>query len=441
MKRVLAIALITILHTAGSLPLAAQSTGAIRLVKVIKAGRLIDTVTGRVLQNQIIVIEGDKIRAVGPRVEIPDGAEIIDLSNKTVLPGLMDAHVHLIGDPTLGGVGSRIQRTGVEQAITAHLFAERTLMAGFTTVRDLGSVEFVSLALKRAIEGNNVKGPRMLIANYYIGATGSPADIGGGSPMTGSRLPPEMTGVADGPDAIRQKVRWNIRLGADVIKFGASSGVLSDEKVVGVAKYTQEEMNALVDEAHRLGVKVAAHAHGTEAIKMAIRAGVDSIEHGSLIDDEGIRMMKEKGTYLTGDIYVTDYILSEYAKLGAPELTLEKERVVGKAQRENFRKAVKAGVKIAFGTDAGVYPHGTNARQFAKMVEWGMTPMAAIQAATINNADLFGMQDLVGSITAGKFADVIAVSGDPLSDISTLEKVEFVMKGGTVWKAESVGQR
>ena len=435
MKKLITLLLASLLLAASYFPIAAQPAQHVRVLKAVRAGRMIDTINGRVLQNQIILIENDKITAVGPDLAIPEGAEIIDLSTKTVLPGLMDAHVHISGDPTLGGLGSRSVRTGVDQATTSHVFAERTLMAGFTTVRDLGSVEFVALALKRAIEDKHIEGPRLLVANYYIGATGSPADIGGGSPLNGSRLPPEMTGVADGPDAIRQKVRWNIRLGADVIKFGASSGVLSDEKVVGVAKYTKGEMNALVDEAHRLGVKVAAHAHGTEAIKMAVRAGVDSIEHGSLIDDEGIRLMKEKGTYLTGDIYVTDYILSEYAKLGAPELTLEKERVVGKAQRENFRKAVKAGVKIAFGTDAGVYPHGTNARQFARMVEWGMTPMAAIQAATKNNADLFGMTDSVGSITPGKFADLIAVSGEPLSDISTLEKVEFVMKGGTVYKA------
>lgn len=436
MKKLITLMLASLLLAASYVPTDAQPAQRVRVLKAIRAGRLIDTINGRVLQNQIILIENNKITAVGPDLTIPEGAEVIDLSTKTVLPGLMDAHVHISGDPTLGGSAGQGPGTGVGIAITAHLFAERTLRAGFTTVRDLGSVEFVSLALKQAIEARRIKGPRMLVANYYIGATGSPADIGGGSPLSGSRLPPEMSGVADGPDAIRQKVRWNIRLGADVIKFGASSGVLSDENVVGIAKYTQEEMNALVDEAHRLGVKVAAHAHGTESIKMAIRAGVDSIEHGSLIDDEGIRMMKEKWTYLSADIYTTDYIMSEYLKLGRPQLVIDKERVVGSAQRENFRKAVKAGVKIAFGSDADVYPHGTNARQFAKMVEFGMTPIAAIQAATKNNADLFGMTDSIGSITPGKFADIIAVSGDPLSDISTLEKVEFVMKGGTVWKKE-----
>lgn len=399
----------------------------------IKAGSLIDTVNGRVLKDQVIIIEGERIKAVGPGLAIPEGADVIDLSNMTVLPGLSDAHVHISGDPTQG-IGSRSTLSGVQLATTSHVFARRTLFAGFTTVRDLGSVEFVSLALKRAIDAGSVAGPRMLVANYYIGATGSPADIGGGSPLTGSKLPPEMTGVADGPDAVRQKVRWNIRLGADVIKFGASSGVLSDEKVVGVAKYTQEEMDALVDESTRLGVKVAAHSHGTDAIKMAVKAGVASIEHGSLIDDEGIRMMKQRGTYLSADIYVSDYILSEYSKRGVEEIVLQKERVVGQKQRENFKKAVEAGVKIAFGTDAGVYPHGMNGKQFAYMVQWGMTPMAAIQAATVNNADLFGMSDQIGSITAGKFADIIAVEGDPIANIKLLEDVKFVMKGGTIYK-------
>lgn len=403
-------------------------------VIAIKAGKLIDTVNGRVLKDQIIIVERERIKAVGPGLAIPEDADVIDLSDMTVLPGLSDAHVHLSGDPTLGPRSGAVVQ-GVQLATTSHIFARRTLFAGFTTVRDLGSIEFVSLALKRAIDAGSFGGPRMLVANYYIGATGSPADIGGGSPFTGSKLPPEMTGVADGPDAIRQKVRWNVRLGADVIKFGASSGVLSDEKVVGVAKYTQEEMNALVDEATRLGVKVAAHSHGTEAIKMAIKAGVSSIEHGSLIDDEGIRMMKERGTYLSADIYNSDYIRSEYAKRGVEENVLQKERVVGQLQRENFKKAVEAGVQIAYGTDAGVFPHGTNGKQFAHMVQWGMTPMAAIRAATVNNADLFGMSDLIGSITAGKFADIIAVQGDPLANIRLLEDVKFVMKGGVVYKS------
>jgi imidazolonepropionase-like amidohydrolase len=337
----------------------------------------------------------------------------------------------LIND-TSAGLEAR-NRSFVDSAVISHIFAKRTLEAGFTTVRDLGSTGFVSLAMKNAINEGRFPGPRMAVANYYIGATGSPADLSR-SPWMESLMPPEMTGVADGADMIRKRVRYMVKNGADVIKFGASSGVLSDEAVVGVPKYSQEEMNALVDEARMLGVKVAAHSHGTKAIKMAVKAGVASIEHGSLIEDEGIRLMKERGTYLVADIYVTDYILSEYAKLGAPKLILEKEKVVGQKQRENFKKAFLAGVKIAYGTDAGVYPHGLNGRQFAIMTQWGMTPMQAIQAATVNAADLLGWKDKIGSISVGKYADLVAVTENPLDKISILENVQFVMKDGVVYK-------
>lgn len=400
-------------------------------ITVIKAGKLIDTENGKVLENQLILIENNIIRAVGANVQIPAGATVIDLSNATVMPGFMDMHVHLMNDAG-SGFDSR-NRSFVDAAVTAHIFAKRTLEAGFTTVRDLGSVGFVSSAMKNAINEGKMPGPRMAVATYYIGSTGSPADLSR-SPWMESLMPPEMTGVADGADAIRKKVRYLVKNGADVIKFGASSGVLSDEAVVGVPKYSQEEMNALVDEARMLGVKVAAHSHGTEAIKMAVKAGVSSIEHGSLIDAEGIRLMKERGTYLVADIYVSDYILSEYSKLGAPKLILDKERVVGQKQRENFKKAFQAGVKIAFGTDAGVYPHGLNGRQFSKMVEWGMTPMQAIQSATMNSADLLGWKEKIGSITVGKFADIVAVTENPLDKISVLENVQFVMKDGVVYK-------
>jgi imidazolonepropionase-like amidohydrolase len=402
-------------------------------ITVIKAGKLIDSENGKVLENQFILIENNLIKEVGPNIKAPEGATFIDLSNATVMPGFLDMHVHLMSQPSQRAADSA-RRSFVDEAIVSHIYARRTLEAGFTGVRDLGSVGFVSLALKNAINEGRIAGPRMSVATYYIGSTGSPADLNRNGPWWGSLMPPEMTGIADGPDAIRQKVRYLVKNGADVIKFGASSGVLSDEAVVGVPKYSQEEMNALVDEARMLGKKVAAHSHGTEAIKMAVRAGVSSIEHGSLIDDEGIRLMKEKGTYLVADIYVSDYILSEYSKMGFPELILEKERVVGKKQRENFQKAFRAGVKIAFGTDAGVYPHGLNGRQFAKMVEWGMTPMQAIQSATIHGADLIGWKDKVGSISVGKYADIVAVTADPLKQISVLENVDFVMKGGYVFK-------
>lgn len=406
-------------------------------VTVIKAGKLIDTENGKVLENQLILIENNIIKAVGAEVRIPAGASIVDLSSATVMPGFIDAHVHLSGEPE-GGAGNAARRSFVDSAIVSHIFARRTLEAGFTTVRDLGSIGFVSSALKNAINEGKIPGPRMRVATYYIGATGSPADNANYFSWYGSPMPAEMSGVADGADAIRKKVRYLVKNGADVIKFGASSGVLSQETVIGIPKYSQEEMNALVDEAKMLGVKVAAHAHGAEAIKMAIRAGVSSIEHGSLLDDEGIRLMKERGTYLVADVYVSDYILSEYAKLGASALVLEKEKQVGTRQRENFKKAHLAGVKIAFGTDAGVYPHGLNARQFAKMTEWGMTPMQAIQAATVNAADLLGWKDRIGSIAPGKLADIVAVTENPLQNIAVLENVEFVMKNGVVYKNPAV---
>jgi len=247
-------------------------------------------------------------------------------------------------------------------------------------------------------------------------------------------MPEEMSGVADGADGVRKKVRYLIKYGADVIKFGASAGVLSEEASVGAPQFTQEEMNAIVDEAKMHGIKACAHAHGTEAIKMAIKAGVVSVEHGSFLDDEGIRMMKERGTYLSADIYNDDYIMAEFGRLGYPQKILDKEKLVGRTQRENFKKAVLAGVKIAFGTDAGVYPHGWNARQFSKHVEWGQTPMQALQSATINSADLLGMKDDIGSIRAGKYADIVAVTENPLDKISVLENIQFVMKGGVVYK-------
>ena len=274
----------------------------------------------------------------------------------------------------------------------------------------------------------------MRVAAFYIGSTGSHGDMIGFSPWRGTKRPPEMSGIADGVDQVRQKVRYLVKYGATVIKFGAGAGVLSGEDSVSAPQYSQAEMNAIVEEARMWGKKVAAHAHGAEAIKMAVKAGVDSVEHGSLIDDEGIAMMKRSGTYMVSDIYNHEYIMSEYAKFGAPKKILEKEEIVGTAQRQNFQKAHRAGVKIAFGSDAGVYPHGWNGRQFAVMVKWGLTPMKAIQAATINAADLLDWKNDAGSISEGKFADIIAVKTDPTQDITALADVEFVMKGGKVFK-------
>lgn len=401
---------------------------------LVKAGRLVDVRAGSVLTNQAILIEGERIKEVGPAATVtphaPSGAKVVDLGGVTVLPGLIDCHTHITSDP--GDYYQQLfRRSAIDEAVIAHVYARRTLDAGFTTVRNVGAAEFIDVALRNAIDQGLVPGPRMLVSTIPLSATGGHGDVNGFSPYL--RFD-GFSGIANGVDEIRSKIRFEIKYGADLIKVLASAGVLSEEESVGGPQYTQEELNAVVQEAAMWGKKVAAHAHGAEAIKRAVRAGVASIEHGSLIDDEGIRLMKERGTYLVADIYNDDYIIAEYTRLGFPQKIIDKERLVGRAQRENFQKAVRAGVKIAYGTDAGVYPHGWNAKQFAHMVRWGLTPMQAIQAATVSAADLLGWADRVGAIEPGKYADLIAVSGDPLQDVTVLERVGFVMKGGQVVK-------
>ncbi len=401
---------------------------------VIKAGKLIDPESGKVLDNQVILIENDTIKAVGASVSIPKNATVIDLSKAVVLPGLIDCHTHITSQPGENYYDDIFRKSPLDYAVTAHIYAKKTLEAGFTACRDVGSPAFLDVSLRNAINRGDIAGPRMQCATLFIGSTGSHGDLNGFSPFLSWQLPKEMSGIANGVEELRKQVRYNIKYGADVIKFGASAGVLSEEESVGAPQFSQQEMNAIVEEATLWGKKTCAHAHGTEAIKMAVKAGVASIEHGSLIDEEGIALMKSHGTYLVADIYNDDYIMSEYARLGYPEKILNKERMVGKAQRENFQKAVMAGVKVAYGTDAGVYPHGWNGKQFFYMVKYGLTPMQAIQAATINAADLLGWKNKVGSIAVGKFADIVAVSDDPLQNIKALENVQFVMKGGVVYK-------
>ena len=379
----------------------------------IKAGRLIDTKSGAVTNNAVILIEGDKITAAGPNVTVPAEVEVIDLKDKTVAPGLIDCHTHMTFQP--GNYYEDIfRKSPIDVAVIAHVYARRTLEAGFTTVRDVGAGEFIDVALRNAINRGDVVGPRMQVATLTVGATGGHGDTNGFSPYLKFG---GFSGLADGVDEIRKLIRFEIKYGADLIKILATAGVLSEEESVGAPQFSQEEMNAVVEEAKR-----------------AVRAGATSIEHGSLIDDEGIKMMKERGTYLVADIYNDDYILAEFSKLGYPDKIIEKEKLVGRTQRENFQKAAKAGVKIAYGTDAGVYPHGWNAKQFAHMVKWGLTPVQAIQAATVNAADLLGWNDKVGVIAPGAFADIIAVDGDPLKDVTEFERVKFVMKGGVIYK-------
>ncbi len=396
---------------------------------VIRAGHLLNPETGNYAEDQYIVIEDGKVDDVGDWADLEEEGEYIDLSDKYVLPGLLDAHVHLTGDSQVHGY-RRLTRSVPRQAITGVRNAKRTLDAGFTTVRNLGAAGYADIALRDAINDGDVPGPRILASGPSLGITGGHCD----NNLLPSEYGAKGDGVADGPWALRQKVRENKKYGADLIKFCATGGVLSKGTKVGAQQFAFEEMKAIVDEAHLAGMKVAAHAHGARGIETAIKAGVDSIEHSSFITDEGIRMAKEKGVYLSMDIYNSDYILTEGKKAGILEESLAKERRVGKIQRESFRRAVKAGVKMGLGSDAAVYPHGQNGRQFAYMVKWGMTPLQSIQAATINNADLFGLSDRVGTIEEGKFADIIALDEDPLENIDIMADVSFVMKGGNIHK-------
>ncbi|HYL62848.1 MAG TPA: amidohydrolase family protein [Candidatus Methylomirabilis sp.] len=408
----------------GFVSLANAAPGAVR------CGKLLDVRGGHMLTDQVIVYDDSgTIVSVGAAAsaKIPSGVTPIDLSNATCLPGLIDVHTHVTADPSASGyqgLGISVPR----EAVTGVKNARLTLRAGFTTIRNVGASSYTDVAVRDGINAGEIEGPRMLVSGPPLGITGGHCDI--------NLLPFEFhykaEGVADGPWAVRAKVRETIKYGADVIKVCASGGVLSKGDQPGAAQYTFEELQAIAEEAHKLGRKVAAHAHGTQSIKDAIRAGIDTIEHCSLIDEEGIALAKEHGTYLDFDIYNDDFILQEGAKAGMLPESIEKEKKIGRQQRENFRRAFEAGTKMAFATDAGVYPHGDNARQFAKMVEWGMKPMDAIQAATVNAADALGWSAQVGALEPGHFADVIAVSGDPLMNVRVLESVKFVMKGGSV---------
>jgi len=417
-------------HTLALLALSAAAIAAHADTVVVTADRMLDVAAGRYVERPQITIVDGRITAVGKQGDAPAaGARIVALPGITLLPGLIDMHVHLTGDPRYSGYRG-LEFTDAFWTVVGVANAKKTLEAGFTTVRNVGSDNYADVALKQAIEEGQITGPRIVPATYAIGATGGHCDT--------TEFPPSINvptpNVADGPQAIRAVVRKLRKYGAEVIKFCGTGGVLSKTDTVGAQQYSLEEMKALVDEAHMLGLKVAVHAHGTSGIKDAIRAGADTIEHASLADEEAFKLAKERGTWFSMDIYNDDYILAEGEKNGLFKESLEKERMVGLKQRQTFQAAVKYGVKMVFGTDGGVYPNGWNARQFATMVQWGMTPLQAVQAATLNAAEALGRPGDVGQIAVGRWGDMVGVAGDPLADVKKLQALDFVMKGGEVVK-------
>jgi len=400
---------------------------------MVHAGKLLDVRSGKTLADQAIVIEAGKIVSVSPfsQAKRASGDRLIDLSAATVLPGLTDAHTHLTGNPQDAGpqaLGISLPRATLTGARNARI----TLEAGFTTVRNVGAEGYSDVALRDAIDAGDVPGPRMLVSGPPLGITGGHCDE--------NFLPFDFhysaEGVADGVEGVQHKVRETIKYGADLIKICATGGVLSHGDNPQASQYTLEEMKAIVADAHRLGRKVAAHAHGAQGILWASQAGVDSIEHGSYIDDAAIAEMKKDGTYLVPTLYLADWFLEHAEQVHVPPEMIAKGRTVMAAARKNVAHAFASGVKVAFGTDAAVYPHGLNAHEFAVMVKLGMSPLQSIQAATINAADLLGWSDKIGALEPGKWGDIIAVDGDPLQDVTTLEHVKFVMKGGEVVKNE-----
>ena len=406
----------------------------------LRAARVIDGTGAAPILDGVVVITDDKIVAVGKQgsVNVPAGARVIDLGDATILPGFIDAHTHIIGrelnDPLSENAAVRdYEAVG---AIIGVASAQKTLLGGFTTIRNVGAPNFDDMALRKVIGEGVVIGPRMQNAGHALGITGGHCDENGYKPGLMDGNP--RTGVADGADQIRAAVRYQAKYGADVIKTCATGGVLSDGDAVGVPQYTYEEMKALVDEATKLERKVAAHAHGAEGIKIAVRAGVASIEHGSFLDEEGAKMMVQRGTYLVPTLSAGETV-EKAAKTGVLKgLRAEKALAAAAAMRNGVKIAVRNGVPIALGTDAGVGAHGTNGHEFSLMVEWaGMTPMQAIVAGTMNGAKLLGWENRIGSLAAGKLADIVAVPGDPLRDIHVMEKASFVMKNGFVYKTQA----
>ncbi len=414
-----------------TLTFAVLSAGVVQAKTVaVTAARLLDVTTGKYVEQPVVLITDGRITAVGPQgsVTIPADAERVDLPGQTLLPGLIDMHVHLDSNPKYGGY-SGLRFTDSFWAVVGVPNAAATLNAGFTTVRNVGADRYNDVALMEAISEGLIPGPRIVPAGYALGATGGHCDSTYFPPSVDLTSP----GVFDGPEEARKMVRKMKKYGARVIKICATGGVFSND-AVGVQQLTVEEIKAIVDEAHMDGMKVAAHAHGPEGIRAAILGGVDTIEHASLVDDEGIRLAVKAGASFGMDIYNTDYTQAEGRANGVRESEIKKDADIGEAQRQNFCKSVKAGVKQVYATDAGIYPHGWNAKQFAIMVRYCATPLQAIQAATVNAAAALGQSGDVGQVAIGRYGDLIGVQGDPLADVTVLERVTFVMKGGEVVK-------
>ncbi|WP_284125510.1 Xaa-Pro dipeptidase [Parerythrobacter aestuarii] len=400
------------------------STAALAEPTYVVADRMLDVESGKYIANPVIGMDDGKIVSVSTGAA-PDGAEVIDLTGHTILPGLIDMHVHLDGRPEYGGY-SGLQFTDRFWTFLAAANADKMLKVGFTTVRNVGDTDYNVAGLDQAIEEGWLQGPRIVNANYALGATGGHCDETFLPPSFNRKSP----AVGDSPEELRKRVREQRKYGAEVIKACATGGVFSRNTAPGIQQLNLEELTAIAEETHFWGLKAAAHAHGAAGIKAAILAGFDTIEHASFIDDEGIRLAKERGTFLSMDIFNTEYTLSEGEKNGVLKENLDKERLVSKAQRDNFSKAHKAGVKMVFGSDAGVMPHESVPGQFAVMVRLGMTPLEAIRAATINAADALGQKGQVGTIAVGAWADIIAVDGDVLANVRELEDVDAVVKGG-----------
>ena len=397
-------------------------------ITVVRAAHMLDVKSGRTIDNPIIVIDGERITSLaGPA---PASATVIDLPGTTLVPGLIDSHTHITFDPVFGY--QELSISIPKEALTGAKNARITLEAGFTTIRNVGAHGFTDVALRDAVNEGMVPGPRMLVSGPLLGITGGHCD--------NNLLPYEYhvqaDGVADGIAAVQHQVRENIKYGADLIKICATGGVLSKGDDPQASQFTLEEMKAIVADAHRLGRKVAAHAHGAQGILWATEAGVDSIEHGSYINDECIAAMKQHGTYLVPTMYLQSWMLENAQSIGLPPMYAGKMRQIVEIARKNLSHAFASGVKVAFGTDAAVYPHGLNAHEFNEYVHMGMTPIQAIQTATVNAADLLGWSDRIGTLEPGKYADIVAVNGDPAKDVTTLEHPVFVMKGGVVYRNE-----